>query len=261
MKRLLFVLITAVLAACSGGDDTVATSVALTVAAVPTQTLAPTDMPRPTDTLVPSPTPIPTVELTCSEEAADFAVAASALLDEWDDTNELADSTARIALSGPVSDLQDIKQRASALDAPDCAAGVKDTLLGYMDIQTDVYLTFMAEDPVESLLAITQAYRAAVNLSLPALRDGAEFEEALATMLVLGSPVGTNLEIDSAGEYQNLPWLETRPVDAGAVSLTAFTNVSDDHYLSCYLFLNGVFVDSQFDEGPRISITCEGEVK
>jgi hypothetical protein len=62
MKRYLLIvgLVSAVLVGCSGGEDAVATSVALTVEAAPTSTPLPTETPAPTET--PEPTDTPTVE-------------------------------------------------------------------------------------------------------------------------------------------------------------------------------------------------------
>jgi hypothetical protein len=96
----------------------------------------------------PSPAPAPTLIATaapCSVQAADFLKEANGLVAEWDDTNQLADKTARVALAQPVGQLQDLRRRLNATDSPVCAGAVKMTLSAYMDATIATYLAFMGE--------------------------------------------------------------------------------------------------------------------
>ena len=81
----------------------------------------------------------------CLAQSQAFAEETLDLLEEWQDTSELASSTARIALSPVIGQLQRIRRDVAGLSAPACARPVKDLLLEYMDADIDAYLKFMAQ--------------------------------------------------------------------------------------------------------------------
>ena len=93
----------------------------------------------------PTPTPVPTAE-PCYVQAQVFVQQVDSLLSEWDDTNELAGSTSRIALSPIIGQLQELRRRVYDTETPTCAGGVKQLLLDYMDNTIAAYLAFMAQE-------------------------------------------------------------------------------------------------------------------
>jgi hypothetical protein len=101
----------------------------------------------------PAPTARPTVPPTPTPGCDSVAAAAfddelDLLLGEWDDTATLAGSTGRIALSPVVQQMQDIRRRVQALDAP-CkeAEDVRAVAGTYMEFVTSAYLSFMSQEP------------------------------------------------------------------------------------------------------------------
>lgn len=62
---------------------------------------------------------------------------------EWDDAVKLAGNTPRGSLAPQIASLQEIRRRAKAVEAPDCAAGARDALVASMDATVDGFLTFM----------------------------------------------------------------------------------------------------------------------
>lgn len=91
------------------------------------------------------PTAVPPT-LTCAELTTDYRAAVDGITSRWDDANALAGSTARINLSGPVGDLQEIAREVDALDPPPCAEKAHSLLTDYMRRVIDGYLSFMAQE-------------------------------------------------------------------------------------------------------------------
>ena len=71
--------------------------------------------------------------------------AMSEIFDQWTDAVSLAQNTARIGLSGPIGDLQDLKRQMEAVDVPDCLRVVRDGIAGGMDYAIDGFLGFAAQ--------------------------------------------------------------------------------------------------------------------
>lgn len=88
--------------------------------------------------------------LPCEQQSREFVSQAEGLLQEWDDLNKLGASTARMSLSGVIRQMQDVRRKVAALDAPECAQLSKRYLLRYTDATIDAYLAFLAnEDDAE----------------------------------------------------------------------------------------------------------------
>ena len=62
------------------------------------------------------------------------------------DAFNIANSTSRIALSGPVSQMQAIKQEAGRLEYPQCLETAQNNLLYSMDENIAAFLSFMQQD-------------------------------------------------------------------------------------------------------------------
>lgn len=82
----------------------------------------------------------------CSEQAAEYLDQSQDMLERWDDANAIAGSTARMSLAGPLADLQEIRRDADDLEHPECANEVHDSMINFMDLTIDSYLSFMSDD-------------------------------------------------------------------------------------------------------------------
>lgn len=72
---------------------------------------------------------------------------AGSILDRWGDAVELADSTARIALDGPIAEMQAIRRDLADIDAPACLENAQGALLASMDATIKGFLLFMQNAP------------------------------------------------------------------------------------------------------------------
>lgn len=149
MKTLIVLFIALLIAVgCSNGSDGVAIgAVADTPGPTPTETNtpSPTNTPRPTSTPRPTNTPEPTP--TCSERHGDqFVEQLQDVVLRWNDAVMLADSTPRMALAGPLAELQEVRREALAIDVPDCAAPAHDELILFMEGIIDGFLSFLGDD-------------------------------------------------------------------------------------------------------------------
>lgn len=64
----------------------------------------------------------------------------------WTDAVAVAGATARVALNGPVSNLQTIRRETEALVLPDCLSQSRKQLVDAMQLQIDGFLAFMRND-------------------------------------------------------------------------------------------------------------------
>lgn len=88
---------------------------------------------------------LPPSPFSCVKQAEQFIGETEELFDEWDDANTLASTTSRIALAGPVGQLQALRRRATDLNPPACAEFVHAELIDYMDETVDTYIAFMSD--------------------------------------------------------------------------------------------------------------------
>jgi hypothetical protein len=76
----------------------------------------------------------------------EYIGATALLLDEWEDVEDRASRTSRMALSPVIGDLQDIRRRYAALDTPEPCWAMRDNLVGSMQYSIDGYLAFLADE-------------------------------------------------------------------------------------------------------------------
>lgn len=77
------------------------------------------------------------------------------LMKDWSNADKLAESTARINLSMPVSRLQDIQKEVENLQIPNCSKPVKTYFTIMASDAIDVYLQFMQNDDYDEVRRIT----------------------------------------------------------------------------------------------------------
>ncbi len=88
-----------------------------------------------------------TAEGRCRYQSRSYVAGLKPLITEWDDANQLAGQTSRIALSPQIARLQELRRRAADLPGPSCINEVRTLATEYMDATIDSYLSFMAQDP------------------------------------------------------------------------------------------------------------------
>lgn len=104
-----------------------------------------------------------------AEESAarldEFRAVVEPVLQQWDDASALAASTSRIALSGPVADMQRIRRDFSTLSIPYAQEFYMAyaSILASMDNKIDGYLAFMAQKPDATVQEFFQASQDALN--------------------------------------------------------------------------------------------------
>lgn len=81
----------------------------------------------------------------CEEQFPPYAEKMGEIQAEWDDAIEMAASTSRIALTGPVSDLQAIRREASGAEPPVCVTARHEVYLTGMDSFISFFLDFMSD--------------------------------------------------------------------------------------------------------------------
>lgn len=155
MKRVpvIFILVSMILfVSClsSPSDEDIQTAIAQTASAPRQDAASSTDSDAPIreeaiETLLPTETPelivhCPNNEVETYLEELDF------LLEEWDDTVEIAGSTSRMSLSPVIKDLQDIKRDARRLERPECANYLQDLVVVAMESQINAFISFLAQD-------------------------------------------------------------------------------------------------------------------
>jgi len=85
----------------------------------------------------------------CEEQFPAYIEQINEINEEWEDAFEVAASTSRIALSGPVGELQAIQREASDLEPPDCLADDHEGYLVGMETFIGLFLGFMADPDFE----------------------------------------------------------------------------------------------------------------
>ncbi len=93
------------------------------------------------------------IEQRTQEEFATSIPALNTLYSQWKDALQLAGSTARIALAGPVGHLQTIKQQMDALSVPDCFMAPKQKMTKGMGKMIEGFLKFMQDATLGKYLA------------------------------------------------------------------------------------------------------------
>jgi len=82
----------------------------------------------------------------CPEEETTAAMEAMEnVAEEWDDAIDVAFSTSRIGLAGPISNLQEIKRNTGKIEAPPCLEKSRDTLVTAMQEAIDGFLAFSSD--------------------------------------------------------------------------------------------------------------------
>ncbi len=86
---------------------------------------------------------------------------------EWDDANQLANSTPRISLAPQVQNLQRIRREAAALSVPTCGTKAHALMVSYMDTTINAYIDFLGQGTKYSaLLAQASTQIDAFNVEL-----------------------------------------------------------------------------------------------
>lgn len=92
----------------------------------------------------PSPTPKPRVSCP-DEEVISYLDKLDLLLEEFDDTVEIAGSTSRMGLAPVIQDMQSQKRDARRLDRPECANYLQDLVVVGIETKIDAFISFLSQ--------------------------------------------------------------------------------------------------------------------
>jgi hypothetical protein len=82
----------------------------------------------------------------CASQSKPYFEEVQGKLDEWQDAFEIANSTPRMSLAGPLGELQKIKRDTGNLEYPECALKVQNNIINAMEETIDGFLAFMSDD-------------------------------------------------------------------------------------------------------------------
>lgn len=211
----------------------------------------------------PTPEPTPT-EIPCIEQSADLVTSIDSIMERWEDADELAAGTARIALSGPVGTLQEVRREVTALAAPPCSESIKESLAVYMDTQIDSYLSFMTDDDdtVEQAILLASMYELAFTDIYTALKDGDSINGRVA-YFVTGNRLRLNVTLNGETlEDESTPWFDFGNVEPGeTVTVSALTTSNSSSTINCLIFSAGEVIASNSANGFAANTTCTGTAK
>ena len=83
----------------------------------------------------------------CAELTKEYRIQVDKLASEWDSANEIANSTPRMELTRPITNLQNIRNEYYRLIVPKCAKEAHTLLLDYMDAIIEGYAAYIAYKP------------------------------------------------------------------------------------------------------------------
>ena len=128
----------------------------------------------------------------CTQNNRGGLVELQALESKWVDALRVAKATSRIALSGPIAQLQAIRRDAEAVVVSECLTDAKSSLRNHMDATINAFLAFMAKNESE---AQSELQRASI-----AILDYERSRGSCASDSI-GSKVGSGLpEVQESGE-------------------------------------------------------------
>jgi len=109
----------------------------------------------------------------CSKaEVQQYTDAVKSATQRFDDSLQLANNTARIALAPIVRDMQAIRRETEAITVPVCATKAKGALINYMDAAINAFIAFMAQKPnseIQSLMNLVSASKTVYESTVLAL--------------------------------------------------------------------------------------------
>lgn len=108
-----------------------------------------------------------------SPECDQFIEDIGGIAQRWDDSVQIASSTARINLSDRVAELNELRQEVRALDVPDCAAGlnIDGQAISMMDNAIEMFNLFMLDRSNDYETALYSIYQELFMDALTALKN------------------------------------------------------------------------------------------
>lgn len=118
-------------------------------------------------TITPSPTP------TCAQQTEVYRQEAADWLERFEDATELAASTSRMSLAGPISDMQTLARDVKDIEHPPCADMAQARMENYAATMVDAFLMFLSQEDDadvnatfdEALLLQAQVYESLAELA------------------------------------------------------------------------------------------------
>ena len=99
--------------------------------------------------LVATLTAVSCAEPTCYEQTEEYRAAADDIADRFSDATDIAISTPRLGLAGPIAELQAIAREVDDLVVPECASATQNALVQGVNGTIDAFLSFSSQDDDE----------------------------------------------------------------------------------------------------------------
>lgn len=112
---------------------------------------------------------------TCAESNQEYTKELSDLMQEWQDASTLAGSTPRMQLATQIANLQGVRRKAQALEAPECGEAAKLALISAMDSTIEGFTAFLGQQPegvvnakfIESAQSFQEATEELIKMRAP----------------------------------------------------------------------------------------------
>ena len=121
--------------------------------------------------LIPTPKPL----VSCSDgEVSSYLDELTLLLEEFDDTAEIANSTSRMGLAPVIQDMQSQKRIARRLARPECANYLQDFVIVTMETKIDGFISFLSQESdtiVARKLAVSEEVRSIIDKEIIAFKN------------------------------------------------------------------------------------------
>lgn len=96
----------------------------------------------------------------------EWSAKSALILSRFSDAVHVADSTARVSLSGPVSEMQAARREYQALEAPVAAEKAKAAVVNAMDQTTEIYIEFMSDASDTTVQSLAEKANSAWNAAV-----------------------------------------------------------------------------------------------
>lgn len=191
----------------------------------------------------------------------DYIADVENLVLDWSDGFELALSTPRASLSGPIASLQEIRSNVRDIDSSSCGEihAVHEKLFNYTDAGVDIFIEFAASEDTNVEFASYSINSDLFFDALEALKNNSELPQRVhyyafgLTGFEIrytdsdGNIVSDESENSSVGRFgfDEHPVVRTAIIPTDGEAMIELFNLAGQEDVTCFLLLNGEPVDEQ----------------
>ena len=145
-RFIILISLSVLIVACGTSESNIQTAIAETQSAEIVSTRLPIQTPS-EPTMTPTITLTPKPKVSCqARDVETYLEELDFTLEEWDDTEKRAGTTARMSLSPVIGELQDIRRRVRRLNFPECGEYLNDLVIVAMDRSIDSLFAFLGDE-------------------------------------------------------------------------------------------------------------------